>query len=123
MVPSPYLACKFEEGGWKVSVVPNIINDQFQYRARTKLQPRIICARTLNPDYGLGVVIRAFGIVQEHHPNASLNLIGDGPLRRSLETQVRSLALSGVDFCGTVPNEQMPQWYERSDIFLNASFR
>jgi glycosyltransferase involved in cell wall biosynthesis len=67
-------------------------------------------------------VIDAFAIVQTHDPNATLYLVGDGPLRRSLEAQVRCLGLSGVSFLGVVPNESMPEWYDRADIFLNASF-
>ena len=122
VVPSPYLAAKFEEAGWKVQVIPNIVGDRFQYRARSNLEPRILCARNLSPDYGIEIVIEAFAMVQAHAPNASLYLLGDGPSRPSLEAQVRRLGLSGVSFCGSVPNEKMPEWYDRADIFLNASF-
>jgi glycosyltransferase involved in cell wall biosynthesis len=122
VVPSPYLAAKFEEAGWKVHVIPNIVGDRFQYRARSNLEPRILCTRNLSPDYGIEIVIDAFAIVQAHDPNASLYLLGDGPLRRRLEAQVRRLGLSGVRFLGAVPNEKMPEWYDRADIFLNASF-
>ena len=122
VVPSSYLAAKFEEPGFCASVVPNIIDDRFQYRPRNNPQPRIICVRNLSPDYGIDVVLKAFSIVQSHYPDASLRLIGDGPLRRDLEAQVRTLGLAGVEFCGAVANERMPEWYERADIFLNASF-
>jgi glycosyltransferase involved in cell wall biosynthesis len=122
VVPSRYLAAKFEEAGWKVDVIPNIIGDQFRFRARCNLQARILCARNLSPDYGIEVAINAFAIVQAQYPNASLSLVGEGPLRRSLEAQVSGLGLSGVTFRGAVPNENMPEWYDRADIFLNASF-
>jgi glycosyltransferase involved in cell wall biosynthesis len=122
VVPSSYLAAKFERVGFGVSLLPNIIGDQFHYRARLHLQPRLICARNLSSDYGIEIVINAFAIVQASYPDASLFLIGDGPLRRKLEGQVRDLGLSGVEFCGTVENHQMAEWYERADIFLNASF-
>src|SRR5262249_50544777 len=121
VVPSPYLAAKFEKLGVGAFIVPDIIDDRFQYRPRINLQPRIICARNLSPDYGIDVVLNAFSIVQGHYPDASLYLTGAGPRRRDLEAQVRTLGLSGVEFCGTVPNEQMREWYERADIFLNAS--
>src|SRR5262249_33375884 len=102
VVPSPYLAAKFEEASWKVHVIPNIIGDRFQYRARSNLEPRILCARNLSPDYGIEIVIDAFAIVQTHAPNASLYLLEDDPLRQSLEAQVRRLGLSGMSFCGAV---------------------
>jgi len=121
VVPSAYLAAKFEGLGFSASIVPNIIDDRFQYRPRIILQPRLICARTLSPDYGIDVVLNAFSLVQSQHPEASLYVVGEGPLRRKLEAQARALGLSGVEFCGRVPNDQMPEWYERADIFLNAS--
>jgi glycosyltransferase involved in cell wall biosynthesis len=122
VVPSAYLAAKFEDAGWNVDVVPNVIGDQFRYRSRCNLQPRILCARNLSRDYGIEVAINAFALVQAQYPNATLTLLGDGPLRHSLEKHVRSLGLSGVAFCGSVPNDQMPQWYDRADVFLNASY-
>lgn len=121
VVPSAFLAGKFEELGFSVSVILNIIDDQFHYHPRINPRPRIICARNLNREYGIDVVINAFSIVQEHYPDASLYLIGDGPLRQDLEAQVRALGLSEVEFCGRVPNDRMCEWYERADIFLNAS--
>jgi phenylacetate-CoA ligase len=122
VVPSAYLAAKFAEAGLTVSIVPNIIRDQFHYRPRTNLLPTILCARNLSPDYGIDVIIHAFAVVQAYYPDAVLYLIGDGPLRPDLEALVRRLGLSGVEFCGTVSNEQMPGWYERADLFVNASF-
>jgi L-malate glycosyltransferase len=38
-----------------------------------------------------------------------------------LETLTQALGLSGIVFCGAVPNEKVPEWYERADIFVNAS--
>ena len=121
VVPSSYLAEKFEKLGFGASIVPNIIDDRFQYRPQINLQPRLICTRNLSADYGIDVVLNAFSIVQAQYPSSSLYLIGEGPLRRKLETQVQALGLSGVEFCGRVPNDQMPEWYQRADIFLNAS--
>lgn len=121
VVPSAYLAAKFKEVDFCVAVIPNIISDRFQFRLRLNLRPRMICARNLNPEYGIEAVLNAFALVQARYPGALLYVMGEGPLRRDLEAQVRTLGLSGVEFCGTVPNDQMPEWYERADIFLNAS--
>ena len=121
VVPSAFLATKFEEIGFRVSIVPNIISDQFQYRPRIGLRPRMLCTRNLSRDYRVDVVIDAFSIVQAQKPDAALYLIGDGPLRRQLETQVRTLGISNVAFCGVVASDQMPEWYDRVDIFINAS--
>jgi glycosyltransferase involved in cell wall biosynthesis len=124
VVPSPFLAAKFEEIGFPTCVVPNIIDEaRFKYRPRNPLRPAAICTRNLGPDYGIEVVIEAFAIVLRHQPSATLYLIGDGPLRNKLESLVQALGLSGhVQFCGAMPNEKVAEWYERADIFVNASF-
>lgn len=124
VVPSPFLAAKFERMGLQTSVVPNIIDeDRFHYRARTRLHPTAICARNLSPDYGIEVVIDAFAIVLGQYPSAKLYLVGDGPLRNTLESLVQARGLaSGIIFCGPMPNQKVAEWFERADIFINASF-
>ena len=124
VVPSTFLATKFGEIGVTTFVVPNTIDEgRFKYRPRNLLRPTAICTRNLGPDYGIDVVIEAFAIVLQHHPSAKLYLIGDGPLRNKLESLVHGLGLSGhVQFCGAMPNEKVAEWYERADIFVNASF-
>ena len=53
-------------------------------------------------------------------PNAELVLIGDGPLRKILEDQVRDLKLSdSVRFAG-LQTEVLP-WYQAADIFVLSS--
>ena len=123
VVPSAFLAGKFEEIGVQTSVVPNIIDeDRFHYRPRNPLHPTAICTRNLSPDYGIEVVIEAFAIVLRHYPAATLYLIGGGPLRDQLESLVQALGLtSRILFCGAMPNEKVAEWVERADIFINAS--
>jgi glycosyltransferase involved in cell wall biosynthesis len=124
VVPSAFLAAKFEEIGIQASVVPNIIDeDRFKYRLRTPLHPTAICARNLSSDYGIKVVIDAFAIVLRQDPSAKLYLIGAGPLRNKLESLVQTLGLtSRIVFCGAMPNEKVAECFERADIFMNASF-
>lgn len=50
-------------------------------------------------------LLRIFSRVREVIPEARLMLIGDGPLRPSVEQQVRELNLSGsVEFTGAIPD-------------------
>jgi L-malate glycosyltransferase len=122
VVPSLYLAAKFEQIGIAVSIVPNIIDeDHFQYRPRIPLRPNVICTRNLSPDYGMEVVIHAFAIVQQHYPDAMLYLVGDGPLRNNLEILARALRVSHIIFCGALPNEKVAECYKQADIFVNGS--
>jgi glycosyltransferase involved in cell wall biosynthesis len=122
VVPSGYLVDVLREFGLKAQIVPNIVDlSQFRYRLRSPLQPHLVCTRGFHPYYGVDVVVRAFAEVQRSHPEAQLDLVGGGVLERKIRDLVRQLSLSGVNFLGVVSRESIEQFYERADIFVNAS--
>jgi teichuronic acid biosynthesis glycosyltransferase TuaC len=50
-------------------------------------------------------------------------LIGPGPLRSSLESQVARLGLDGrVRLLGPRPHDQLPDWYRAADLFVLSSY-
>lgn len=53
----------------------------------------------------------------------TLLLVGGGPYRRRLEETAAGLGLKAPDlvFAGMVPPEQVPEWYQLGDLFVNAS--
>ena len=53
----------------------------------------------------------------------TLLLVGDGPYRRRLEESAASLGLEAPDlvFTGMVPPEQVMEWYQLGNLFVNAS--
>ena len=54
--------------------------------------------------------------------NIKLLLVGDGPYRDKLETQVRELGVTDrVIFTGMVPPECIADYYKMGDIFVSAS--
>jgi len=71
--------------------------------------------------YDIESVIRAFAMVQERYPEASLRIVGTGDQEANLRKLVETLKLSDVEFLGYVPQEKLPQIYDQCDILLNAS--
>lgn len=52
--------------------------------------------------------------------NCELYFVGDGELRKELETRVADLGIQGaVTFCGSVPN--VPDYLAKSDVFVLSS--
>ena len=123
VVPSRFLEAVFGQFGLKPRVVPNIVDlDEFRYSLRPSLRPLLICTRGFHPYYGIDVVVQAFAEVKRSFPEARLCLVGKGPLEGKIRALVRSLGLSGVEFAGEVPHDEVFRFYEESDIFVNASW-
>ena len=123
VVPSGYLVEMFREHGLQAKTVPNFADlGQFSYRTRQLLKPNLICARSLEPYYGIDVVVRAFGRVQEEFPEARLCVLGDGALRAEISDLIRALELKHVELAGAVSRERIGHFYDQADIWVNASW-
>ena len=123
VVPSGYLEDVFAEFGLQTLVVPNMVDlAQFRYRERRTLRPRLVCTRGFHRYYSVDVVIRAFSRVQNVFPDAQLDLVGKGPQERELRELVRKLQLRGVNFTGVASRQEIAGYYDRADIFVNASW-
>jgi glycosyltransferase involved in cell wall biosynthesis len=122
VVPSGYLADVLREFGLEARIVPNIVDlSQFRYRLRSPLRPHLVCTRGFHPYYGIDVVVRAFAEVQKSYAEAQLDLVGGGRLEQEIRDLVRKLNLSGVNFLGVASRQNIGQFYDRADIFVNAS--
>ncbi len=76
----------------------------------------------LSKEKNLDLLVRAFARVQSEQPSVHLLLVGRGPYRESLETQVRNLDLSTrVSFAGAIPHENVRDYYGAADLFIFSS--
>ena len=122
VVPSDYLVRVFEKFGLKAKAIFNVIDfERLKFRQRVPLRPRFLSNRNFEVHYGVDVVLRAFGIIQERFPEASLKVAGDGPCREALFKMVDELKLNNVQFVGMVERGQMAELYNEADCFLNGS--
>jgi len=65
--------------------------------------------------------VRAFAEVKKEFPNAELDLVGKGPSQGQIVELVQHLGISGVNFCGVASRQEIGSFYDRADIFINAS--
>ncbi len=108
--------------GVAVQIVPNIVNfKRFRYRERNPVEPKMIVTRHLLQLYGIESVIRAFREVQQRHAGASLLIVGTGDQEKYLRGLVAEWKLRNVEFLGYIPQERLPEIYDRCDILLNGS--
>jgi colanic acid/amylovoran biosynthesis glycosyltransferase len=71
---------------------------------------------------GLEYSIRAVSQLIPRFPNIQYRIIGDGPLRRHLESLVCDLSVSdNIEFLGWCDQNEVIRFYTESDVFILAS--
>lgn len=121
VVPSAFLRGVFAAHGVDARVIPNIVDrEQFRFRLRDPLRPRILSTRNFESLYDVGCTIRAFAIVQRHHPDATLTLVGGGSEEPALHRLVDELGLQGVTFAGRVAPDEIWRYYAAADLYVQT---
>jgi glycosyltransferase involved in cell wall biosynthesis len=121
VAPSGYLVDVFAKYGIRAQSIFNIIDaERFHYRERRKLRPIFLANRSLEPLYNVGCILRAFALVQNRYPEASLTIAHDGICRAELEKLAADLKLRNTRFVGKVAPSKVPDLYDRADIYLTS---
>jgi glycosyltransferase involved in cell wall biosynthesis len=121
VVPSEFLREVFSRHGYRVRVIPNIVDESsFAYRPRTPLGPSLLSTRNLEPYYRVDVTLQAFALLRALRPDATLTIAGTGSQEDSLRRHAAALDGS-VRFVGRVEPEDMPKLLDRCDVFVNSS--
>lgn len=76
-------------------------------------------AGTLSACYDLETLVKAMTLVQKTHPEAKLQILGDGSERDNLKAAAHSSGAEVV-FHGYLPYSQMAAWLSKSDITINS---
>ncbi len=125
VAPSGYLKSAFERSGFKVQLIPNFIQiEDYPFRLRSKLRPRLLWVRAFEQSYHPEMSIRVFAQIQKKYPNAQLCMVGpdkDG----SLQTCKSLAAELGLDaqiiFTGGL---HKPEWIALAadyDLFISTT--
>lgn len=85
-------------------------------------EPRVLFVGRLVEKKGGEYLIRAFTQVRREVPSAELTVIGDGPMRASLEALARSLG-TPVRFTGALDSERVRQEMSQARVFCAPSIR
>ena len=119
--PSDYVVDVFRRHGIPARRIYNILDDgPFTYRPRRQIRPAIMTNRILEPLYNVGCILRAFSIIQNRYPEATLTIAHDGCCRPELEALAKELGLRNTQFIGRVPHSQVPRLYDSADIYMTS---
>jgi glycosyltransferase involved in cell wall biosynthesis len=121
-VPSIYLHHIFGKFGINAKLIYNVVKEEeFPFRKRETFKPVFMVARMLEKLYNVQCVLKAFRLIQDKFPKASLIILGSGSQERFLKSLSRELKLTNVIFTGRIERNAIFKYYERADIMLNAS--
>jgi 1,2-diacylglycerol 3-alpha-glucosyltransferase len=82
----------------------------------------LISVGRLAKEKSFDTLLEAAAIVMHEHPDVRLAIIGGGLEDRSLKKLAQELGIADrVDFVGTVPYEEVPNYLKAADIFCFAS--
>jgi len=90
-------------------VIPNLVAKPFIFDDRNVRHDAraaghsLVAMGRLAPQKGFDLLLNVFSFLADSHPDWSLTVIGDGPLRNELETQAKALKLTNrVHFTGVI---------------------
>ena len=123
-VPSGFLQQVFRRFAIESRIVPNVVDlTLFNPRPRlTSNAPHLVVPRNLEPIYDIPTALRAFAIVRQTFPNATMSVAGSGSELDSLSRLAEATGIeSAVTFTGRIAREQMAALLARADLVLNPS--
>ena len=121
IVPSRFLVDVFRRFGIDASIIPNIVDlERFTFRERDPLRPRLVSTRNFDALYNVATTLRAFRLVQDRWPDATLTLVGGGPQEPDLRALAAALELRSVTFAGRVKPNEVAGCYADNDIYLQS---
>src|SRR5581483_8963085 len=111
--------------GLRIDVIPRGVRTNV-YSPLPRLQPdaaplRLLTVGRLQPFKGVQHLLSALALL-DGVPDWTLEVIGDGPYRQTLEQQAARLGLrSRVTFTGWIEGPRLIHHYQRADIYVSPS--
>lgn len=124
--PSHRIKSDLQESGVRtpIEVISNGMDlTRFKGEVRTvRTPPKILHVGRISHEKNCEVVLKAFTLILEKIPDATLDIIGDGPALPSLKIEARQLGIADkVSFPGFVARDDLPEIYPKYDLFMTAS--
>ena len=84
----------------------------------------LLMVGVIHKQKGMHIGLEAFVQIKKIIPEVKMIIVGDGPHLESLKKLVKELNIEDdVVFCGLIPNEETPFYYNAADLFFNPTLR
>ena len=125
IAPSGYLKEKFEEKGYNTIIIPNNIPvNNYKYKKRSEIKPRLLWVRSFHQIYNPEMAIRVLYSLKKEYTDAVLCMVGPDKDTSLIKCKniVSELGLSdSVIFTGNLSKSEWHKLSEDYDIFINTT--
>ncbi len=106
----------------KIDVIPILGNlDPFLSIERNPIPKQLLCVARLEKEKGIDVLLFAMAILLKQVPDAKLEIVGDGSMKRRLESLRDRLGLhDAVSFAGKI--DQPLQKFAAAEVYVQPSY-
>ena len=124
VAPSAFLAEKIAKYGYKIAVIPNVIDlDLYPFRERSRIRPNLVWMRSFHSIYHPEMAIEVLAELRRSMPEATLTMAG---VDKGLENKVKEMAqkkglADAVRFPGFLDAEAKAREFAAADIYLNTN--
>ena len=107
-------------GCTNVTVIPNpcALNSR-KSKVESRKTKTVLAVGRLHEQKGFDLLLRSWQPVEKHYPEWQLRIVGEGPKRAELETQIQAMGLLRVYLAGKVDN--MAEEYAEASLFVLSS--
>ena len=103
--------------------IDNAVDQSIFFNKHGKRDKIILAVGRLEYQKDYPSLIEAFKNILDDYPDYKLYIAGSGQLENKLKDKVRKLGiLKSVKFLGQVPNDALPDLYNKAEIFVLSSF-
>ena len=108
-----------KEGCMNVTVIPNICSlDGLKLPMKSR-EKSVLAVGRLHEQKGFDLLLQAWKVIEQKHPEWTLRIVGEGPKHSELEKQIRDLELKHMCLAGRTEN--MAKEYVEASIFVLSS--
>ncbi len=109
----------------EATVIPNGIDTDRFFPATEEVSPfTLLFVGRLIERKGLSPLVGGFAELVRRRPGCRLVVVGGGPDRSKLESQIRHLGIGrSVRLTGSLPHDELPAMYRSASVFVSPSIR
>ena len=122
--PSEHVRNNYAQFGYdadKIAVIPHPVDKEFIIPHESDFSEpyNLLYVGTLETHKGVDKLVPILSSLSQTDTEFTLTLVGTGPLEEKLQIQARNHDVAElVDFCGFVPNKELPGVYASHDCFV-----